>query len=232
MDDLERKLAASVASIKNIVTDGVFSQHGDIAPLPEMILLADRYDAMLYMDDAHGTGVLGPTGAGTAEHFGAASSRLMHMGTLSKAYGGIGGFVATDADVARILRVGCSAYGFTSTIPPDQAAAILEAIDMVRDEPWRRERLWANQRSFVSTMRDGGFAPACTETPIVPLHVGDEAECMRLAAGLRVNGIHVDAIMFPAIARGQSRLRFMLNAGHTEEHIARVVASLRRLTAG
>jgi glycine C-acetyltransferase len=229
MNDLERKLQASTADVKFIVTDGVFSQHGDIAPLPEMLALADRHDAFLYVDDAHGTGVLGATGAGTAEHFGVASPRLIHMGTLSKAYGSIGGFVATEEYVANILRLGCSAYGFTSTLPPDQAAAVLEAIDMVQDEPERRQRLWENQQLFVTRMQEAGFTLACTLTPIVPLLVGDEAECARLAAGLRDDGIHVDAIMFPAVARGQSRLRFMMNARHTSAHIERAVQTLEHL---
>jgi glycine C-acetyltransferase len=229
MNDLERKLQSSNADVKFIVTDGVFSQHGDIAPLPEMIALAERYDAFIYIDDAHGTGVLGATGAGTVEHFGVESPRIIHMGTLSKAYGCIGGFVATDRHVANILRLGCSAYGFTSTLPPDQAAAVLEATEMVRDEPERRRQLWENQRLFVTSMEQAGFTPACTRTPIVPLVVGDEAECGRLAAGLRDAGIHVDAIMFPAVARGQSRLRFIMNAHHTAAHIGRVVESLRAL---
>ena len=229
MNDLERRLQASTADVKFIVTDGVFSQHGDIAPLPEMVALADRYDAFIYIDDAHGTGVLGATGAGTAEHFGVESPRIIHMGTLSKAYGSIGGFVATDEYVANILRLGCSAYGFTSTLPPDQAAAVMEAIDMVQDEPGRRQQLWENQQLFVSSMQQAGFTLACTRTPIVPLVVGDEVECGRLAAGLREAGIHVDAIMFPAVARGQSRLRFILNAHHTSAHVSSVVQALREL---
>jgi 7-keto-8-aminopelargonate synthetase-like enzyme len=229
MNDLERKLQSSSADVKLIVTDGVFSQHGDIAPLPEMLALADRHDAFVYVDDAHGTGVLGATGAGTAEHFGVASPRLIHMGTLSKAYGSIGGFVATESYVATILRLGCSAYGFTSTLPPDQAAAVLEAIDMVQDEPQRRQQLWENQQLFVARMQECGFTLACTLTPIVPLLVGDESECARLAMGLRAAGIHVDAIMFPAVARGQSRLRFIMNAHHTSAHIDRVVQALQRL---
>jgi 7-keto-8-aminopelargonate synthetase-like enzyme len=229
MNDLERKLQASNADVKFIVTDGVFSQHGDIAPLPEMIALADRYDAFIYIDDAHGTGVLGATGAGTPEHFGVESPRIIHMGTLSKAYGSIGGFVATDEYVATILRLGCSAYGFTSTLPPDQAAAVLEAIDMVQDEPERRQQLWENQQLFVARMQECGFALGCTLTPIVPLLVDEEAECVRLAVGLRAAGIHVDAIMFPAVARGRSRLRFILNASHTAAHIEHVVQTLLRL---
>ena len=229
MNDLEKKLRSTTADIRFIVTDGVFSQHGDIARLPNLLELAERYDAWVYMDDAHGTGVLGATGGGTAEHYAIESPRLIHMGTLSKAYGCIGGFVATEEYVAKILRLGCSAYGFTSTLPPDQAAGVLEALEMVRDEPIRRQRLWENQQLFVARMHEAGFALACTLTPIVPLHVGDEAECARLAAGLRADGIHVDAIMFPAIARGQSRLRFIMNAHHTSAHINRVVRSLTRL---
>jgi 8-amino-7-oxononanoate synthase len=229
MDDLEQKLRASPAQIKIIATDGVFSQHGDIVPLPDMMSLAERYDATVYIDDAHGTGVLGATGAGTTEHFGIDSPRIIHMGTLSKAYGCIGGFVATEPYITRILRIGCSAYGFTSTLPPDQAAAVLEAIDIVTTEPERRERLWDNQRYFVDRMRSCGFTLPVTETPIIPVHIGDETECVRVAAGLRDVGFHVDAIMFPAIAAGHSRLRFIMNAHHTTEQIDRVVAALAEL---
>lgn len=227
MNDLEDKLKAATATIKIIVTDGVFSQHGDIAPLPEIIALADRYDAVIYIDDAHGTGVLGPTGAGTAEHFGVRSSRIIHMGTLSKAYGCIGGFVATEGFIAEILRFGCSAFGFTSTLPPDQAEAVLEAIDMVTEEPERRERLWENQRYFIELLENGGIEPLSRETPIVPVHVGDDRECVRIATELRADGYHVDPIVFPAIPADQSRLRFMMNAGHTHQQIDAVVASLR-----
>lgn len=230
MNDLEQKLLASAAQVKIIVTDGVFSQHGDIVPLPDMMLLAERYDAAVYIDDAHGTGVLGPTGGGTTEHFGIDDPRIIHMGTLSKAYGCIGGFVATDKHIVEILRIGCSAFGFTSTLPPDQAAALLEAIDMVQDEPERRQRLWDNQRYFVRRMRETGFTLPSIATPIVPLHVGSEEVCRRIAAELRTAGIHVDGIEFPAVGVGQSRLRFIMNANHTAEHIDRVVNTLQPLS--
>ena len=229
MGDLEQKLAASTARIRIIVTDGVFSQHGDIVPLPDLLDVAERHDAVVYVDDAHGTGVLGPTGAGTSEHFGVTSPRLIQMGTLSKAYGCIGGFVATDAHVAHILRFACSAFGFTSTLPPDQAAAVLEAIDMVTDEPERRTRLWENQRYCIQGMAARGHTPLSIETPIVPMYVGDEAECVRIAVGLREAGFHVDAITFPAIAPGQSRLRFILNAHHTTAQIDAVLDALTAL---
>src|SRR5262249_34238416 len=158
------------------------------APLPEIVALADRFDATVYVDDAHGTGVMGATGAGTAEHLGVASARIIHMGTLSKAYGCIGGFIATESYLAQLLRVGCSAFGFTSTIPPDQAAALLEAIEMVNDEPERRARLWRNQRRFVARLGAAGIPPLATVTPIVPVHVGDEQACVRIAVGLREAG--------------------------------------------
>jgi len=229
MNDLEEKLRESSAALKVIVTDGVFSQHGDIAPLPEIVALAGRFDATVYVDDAHGTGVIGATGAGTAEHLGVASARVIHMGTLSKAYGCIGGFIATESYLAQLLRVGCSAFGFTSTIPPDQAAALLEAIEMVTDEPERRARLWRNQKRFVARLEAAGIPPLAAVTPIVPVHVGDEQACVRIAVGLREAGFHVDPIVFPAISPARSRLRFILNAHHTDAQIDGVVDALARL---
>lgn len=226
LNDLEAKLSRSEAHVKIIVTDGVFSQHGDIAPLPEMLALAERYDAFIYVDDAHGTGVLGANGGGTSEALGVESARIIQMGTLSKAYGCIGGFVATERYVSEILRIACSAFGFTSTLPPDQAEAVLEAIDMVIDEPERRRQLWSNQRSFVSRLEARGITPLAKATPIVPVHIGDESECVRVACSLQQAGFHVDAIMFPAIAPGQSRLRFIMNAHHTAEQIDGVVDAL------
>lgn len=229
MNHLETQLKNSNATTKIIVTDGVFSQDGDIAPLPEMLDLADRYDAMLYVDDAHGTGVLGPTGAGTTEHFGVESPRLICMGTLSKAYGAIGGFVAAESWVAEVLRLTCSAYGFTSTLPPDQAFAVSEAVDMVQDEPERRERLWANQRYFVQAMDDLGYRLLSRTTPIVPVWIGDEADCLQASQRLDDAGFHVDAIVFPAVPRNQSRLRFSMNANHTKKQIDRLLGVMAEL---
>lgn len=168
----------------------------------------------------------GETGAGTTEHFGIDSPRIISMGTRSKAYGCIGGFIATELDIASVLRAGCAAYGFTSTLPPDQASAVFEALDMVVDEPERRQRLWDNQRHFVSRMDAAGLTFEASTTPILPLHVGDEGECARLAAVLLAEGFHVDAITYPAIALGQSRLRFIVNAHHDHEDIERLVELL------
>ncbi len=227
LDDLERKLRDTPTDIRIIVSDGVFSQDGDIAPLPQLLELAERYDAAVYLDDAHGTGVLGPTGAGTSEHFNLESPRLIQMGTLSKAYGAIGGFVACDALVAEILRLSAQAYGFTSTLPPDQAMAVLEAMSMVVDEPERRERLWSNQRYAVSSLQAAGVAPLSSNTPILPVPVGDERRGEAVAQTLRQHGMHVDLVKFPAVGLGRARLRVIVNSGHTPEQIDSLVDLIR-----
>lgn len=228
LDDLESKLAATSADIRIIVTDGVFSQDGDIALLPELVGLADRWGATIYIDDAHGTGVLGATGAGTTEHFGVDSPRLIQMGTLSKAYGAIGGFIATDRILADVLRLSTQAYGFTSTIPPDQAAALIEATRMVVDEPARRERLWSNQKYCVQRLLEKGITPLSTQTPILPLLVGAEDHGERVGAALRAQGMHVDLIKFPAVGLGRSRLRLIINEGHTTQEIDHLTEVLAR----
>lgn len=229
LDHLESKLKASVDQLKIIISDGVFSQDGDIAPLPGLIELAERYDATVYIDDAHGTGVLGEHGGGISEHFNAYSPRLIQMGTLSKAYGAIGGFIATESYIAEILKRSCSAFGFTSTLPPDQVYAVSEAIDMSRDEPERRQRLWDNQRYFVSKVENLGYHLISKETPIIPMLIGDERECDRFCQVLKAEGFHVDSVKFPAVGLQQSRLRFIMNANHTRAQIDRLVDVLALL---
>jgi glycine C-acetyltransferase len=228
LDHLEKLLRQSDATSKIIVTDGVFSQDGDIAPIPDLLRLAERWDAMVYVDDAHGTGVLGASGGGVLDHFSATSERLIYMATLSKAYGSIGGYVASHALITEVLRMSCPAYGFTATLPPDQAMVISTAIDVVRDEPERRQRLWDNQRYFVKRMADLSFQLVSTETPIVPIWLGDEARTRQLALAIRAEGIHVDAIRFPAVPIKSARLRIQLNAGHRREDIDRLVDILER----
>jgi 8-amino-7-oxononanoate synthase len=225
--DLAKKLANHSANTRVIVTDGVFSQDGDIAPLPDLLDLAERYDAAVYIDDAHGTGVLGASGNGTSEHFDVESSRLIQMGTLSKAYGSIGGFLAADRHIVEILRMSSYAYGFTSTLPPDQALAVSEAIDVVADEPQLRAALWDNQRHFITHSQRLGLPVMVASTPIVPVLVGGERECDRVSEALRREGVHVDAVKFPAVPLNQSRLRVMLNAAHTKADIDRLLALLQ-----
>lgn len=231
MDHLESLLKAADGYSPIIVSDGVFSMEGTIAPLPELTQLAERYGAILYIDDAHATGVLGANGGGTSEHFGCYSPTIMQMGTLSKALGAIGGFVALEREMADVLRLTSSAYGFTCPPPPDQANALLAALDILQEEPERRARLWDNQRYFVERMRPLGYEMTSTATPIVPVLIGDAARCQHFARELRAEGVHVDAIQFPAVPVGQARLRFMLNAAHTREQIDHVVSVMARLSA-
>jgi glycine C-acetyltransferase len=228
LDHLERLLRQSTANSKIIVTDGVFSQDGDIAPIPDLLRLAERYDAMLYVDDAHGTGVLGASGGGVVEHFKVASERLIYMATLSKAYGSIGGYIAAHGLITEVLRMSSPAYGFTATLPPDQAMVISTAIDVVRDEPERRQRLWDNQRYFVERMAALDYRLVATQTPIVPVWLGDESRAEQLALAIRQEGIHVDFIKFPAVAPKSARLRIQMNAGHSRQDIDHLVDVLAR----
>jgi len=230
MDHLESQLKAAEGVTPIIVTDGVFSMEGTIAPLPDLVSLAERYGAMLYVDDAHATGVLGANGGGSSEHFGCYSPTIIQMGTLSKALGSIGGFVAVEKEVADVIRLTSSAYGFTCPPPPDQAAALLAALDLLEQEPERRQRLWDNQRYFVSRLQPLGLKISSTETAIVPVVIGDAEECLAYARALREEGIHVDSVQFPAAPIGQARLRFMMNAGHTRKQIDHVIDVMTRLT--
>jgi glycine C-acetyltransferase len=229
LNHLESLLAKSTGDIKIIATDGVFSQDGDIAPLPGLLELAEKYDAIIYVDDAHGTGTLGATGAGILEHFNCYSPRIICMGTLSKAYGSIGGFIATDEYITHILRLTCTAYGFTSAPPPDQAFAVLEAMTMVHDEPERLLRLWSNQKRFVTGMTHIGYPLVCKDTAIVPVLIGDEQRSDLFSYELRKRGFHVDSVKFPAVPKGKARLRFQMNAGHTEEQIDRLMGIMAQL---
>lgn len=226
MNNLENKLKASTAEMKIIVSDGVFSMDGDIVPLPDMMGLAERYDAFVYIDDAHATGVLGATGGGTTEHFDVCSPRLICMGTLSKAYGAIGGFVATEKYLGDMIRLTCTAYGFTSTLPPNQACAVSEAMDIVLGEPQRKQRLWENQRYFVAEMDKLGYTLVSRSTCIVPVLIGYEPLCEWFSERLEERGFYVDSVLFPAVPQGQARLRFIMNANHTRKQIDELLGVL------
>src|ERR1700676_2666298 len=227
LDHLEKLLRRSTATSRIIVTDGVFSQDGDIAPIPDLLLLAERWNAMVYVDDAHGTGVLGASGGGVLEHFNTSSERLIYMATLSKAFGSIGGYIAANGLITEILRMTCPAYGFTATLPPEQAMVISNASDSVREEPGGRQRLWDNQRYFVKRVTALNYRLLSTETPIVPIWLGDEARTQQLALAIRKEGIHVDAIRFPAVSINSARLRIQMNAGHRREDIDHLVEVLK-----
>ncbi|MYM97888.1 aminotransferase class I/II-fold pyridoxal phosphate-dependent enzyme [Duganella vulcania] len=231
MDHLESLLTAGAeeGATPVIVSDGVFGMEGTIAPLPALVALAERHGALLYIDDAHATGVLGAHGGGTAEHFGCHSPCLMQMGSLGKALGASGGFVAVERDMADVIRLTSAAYGYSRPPPPSQAAALLAALDVLEEEPQRRKRLWDNQRYFIERMAPLGYTFVSTQTPILPVLVGEAEACQRHAIALRKEGIQVESVQFPAAPVGQARLRFVMNAGHTGaqiDHVVRVMAQL------
>jgi glycine C-acetyltransferase len=229
MNHLESLLKAADGTTPIIVSDGVFSMEGTIAPLPDLVALAERFGAILYIDDAHATGILGENGGGTSEHFNCYSPNIIQMGTLSKALGAIGGFVAVDREMADVIRLTSAAYGFTCPPPPDQASALIAALDLLEEEPQRRQRLWDNQRYFIERMRPLGYQILSTETAIVPVLIGEAELCLQYARALREEGIHVDSVQFPAAPLGQARLRFMMNAGHTRAQIDQVVDIMERI---
>jgi len=203
-----------------VITDGVFSMDGDIAPLPGIVALAEQYGAAVMVDDAHSSGVLGRNGRGTVDHFDLHGRVALQVGTLSKAIGAVGGYVAGSVAVRNLLIQRSRAYLFTTALPPSVAATCLAALDVLEDEPQLLERLWENTRFFQSGLRDLGFDTGRTATPITPVMVGDEVLAASLSARLFDAGVFAQPIIFPMVARGNARLRAIVTAGHTRDDLA------------
>lgn len=207
-----------------VVTDGVFSMDGEIAPLPAIVELARAHDAMLMVDDAHATGVLGDTGAGTAEHHGLAPGTVdVQMGTLSKALASQGGYVAGSRELCELLRNRARSYIFSTALAPPAAAAARAAIGTLHAEPERRERLHANADRLRQGLNDAGFKTLGEGTPIVPVLVGDRRAALEIDQALREKGVFCPAIRPPSVPEGESRLRATVMATHTPERIDRAV---------
>jgi 8-amino-7-oxononanoate synthase len=228
---LERMLAASAAPTKVVATDAVFSMDGDLAPLPGLVELCERHDAWLVVDDAHGFGVLGPGGRGTLAHFGVAAPRIVYMGTLGKAAGVAGAFVAGAQDVIEWILQRARTYVFSTGTPPMLAAALAASIDLIEREEWRRERL----RALVTQLRAGvaglPWRLAPSDTPIQPLVVGDNRAALDLMGALLDRAIWAPAIRPPTVPDGTARLRISLSALHAPADVARLVAALREIAA-
>lgn len=226
---LEQALAHSSAKRKLIVSDAVFSMDGDLAPLPALLELAERHDAWLVVDDAHGFGVLGPGGRGTIAHFGLASWRLIYMGTLGKAAGVAGAFVAGNADVIEWLMQKARTYVFTTAPPPALAHALQCSLKLIEAGTARRERLQALIATFGAALelRDWRLLPS--RTPIQPILIGDNQATLDVAAELQMQGIWVPAIRPPTVPAGSARLRISLTATHTNDDVIRLADALNRL---
>jgi 8-amino-7-oxononanoate synthase len=228
---LERSLATSKARRKLVVTDAVFSMDGDIAPVGELVALCERHDAWLLLDDAHGFGVLGSHGAGTLSHLRARSDRVIYMGTLGKAAGVCGAFVAGSTELIEYLVNRARSYIYTTALPALLAAALVESIRILRTEDWRREHLVR----LIAELRHG-IDPRCgtlleSHTAIQPLVVGSTDAALRLSRALYERGFLVPAIRPPTVPRGSARLRISLSAAHRLEDVRALTTALREVSA-
>ncbi len=225
MSDLEEKLKATAGKrLRVIATDGVYSMDGDIAPLKEICDLADKYDALVMVDDAHATGVMGDTGGGTPEACGVVGRVDFITGTFGKALGGAGGaFTATRKEAAEYLRNRSRAYLFSNSLDTAVTGTSLFVIKYLKSHPEIRERLWANIRLFRELMRKNGFTVSDAQHPIIPIMLGDEKKALEMAKALFDKGIYVISFAFPVVPKGKARIRVQVSAAHTQEDIETAV---------
>jgi glycine C-acetyltransferase len=202
-----------------LITDGVFSMDGDIAPLPDLVEVAERHGAIMMLDDAHASGVLGKAGAGTVDHFGLHGRIDVQVGTLSKAIGVLGGFIAGSRALIDWLVNRGRPFLFSTSAPPAVVAACIEALDIIADEPDRLERLWDNTRAFKDGLRELGYDTGASETPITPVITGEEETTQTFARRLFEEGVFTPAIVYPTVAKGQARVRTIVTAEHTRHDL-------------
>ncbi len=228
IDFLEELLKKS-AGKKLIITETVFSMDGDIAPLNDIVFLGDRYNAMLMIDDAHGTGVLGKTGRGALEHFGIKGDNIIQMGTLSKAFGCFGGFAAGTKALIDFLINRARSFMYSTSLPPAVAEASAKAVDLVEFESERRrKKLWENRQQMYEGLKSLGYDTLNSETPVIPVLVGETKKALKLGEYLYKEKIFAPAIRPPTVPEGKSRIRFSVTAAHTEEDIDLVLEKLRK----
>jgi glycine C-acetyltransferase len=212
-----------------LITDGVFSMDGDIAPLPDLVEVAERHGAVMMIDDAHASGVLGTQGAGTVDHFGLHGRVDVQVGTLSKAIGVLGGFIAGPLHLIEWLQNRGRPFLFSTSAPPSVAAACLEALDVIRDEPARLERLWSNTRFFKNGLHDLGFDTGASETPITPVLTRAEDVTQAFSRRLFDKGVFTPAIVFPTVAKGEARVRTIVTAEHSEDDLREALEAFGRV---
>ena len=212
-----------------VVTEGVFSMDGDLAPLPDLLALCRQHDATLVIDDAHGTGVMGTNGRGTVEHFGVNPQDLIQMGTLSKAIGTSGGYVAGPASLQEYLINTSKAFIYTTAQPPAIAAAASTAIRIIQDEPARRERLRTNRNALHAALTGLGFQLTDTQSPILPIIVKSPERAVEMSQALYEAGVYVPAIRPPTVPKHSSRLRLTVSSEHTQEQLENVVNAFRKV---
>ena len=227
----EQKLQAlqSVPGRKLLITDGVFSMDGDIGPLAELTALAERYGAIMMVDDAHSSGVLGRNGRGTVDHFGLHGRVDIQVGTLSKAVGVLGGYVCGSRSLIDYLHHRARPFLFSTSHPPAVAAACLAAFDILEQEPDRIEMLWSNTRRFQAGLNAAGFSTGNSETPITPIMVGDAAKAFEFSRLLFEEGVFATGIGFPTVPQGKARIRTIVTATHTQKQLDDALDAIERV---
>ncbi len=229
VDAARRKLAdlAGQPGRKLLITDGVFSMDGDIGPLPELTALAEEFGAIMMVDDAHASGVLGRNGRGTVDHFQLHGRVHVQVGTLSKAVGVLGGYVCGSRDLIEYLHHRGRPFLFSTSHPPAVAAACLAAFDILEQEPERIEALWENTRYFKAGLAAAGFQTGLSETPITPVMVGEAAAAHAFSRALFDAGVFATGIGYPTVPHGKARVRTIVTATHTREHLDRALEIFR-----
>ncbi|MBU1887618.1 MAG: 8-amino-7-oxononanoate synthase [Candidatus Omnitrophica bacterium] len=217
---------------KLIITDGIFSMDGDIASIPDLIKISKRFNAFLMVDDAHATGVLGQTGRGTCEHFNIKEGVDIQMGTLSKALGCLGGFVAGSSPLIDYIRNKARSFIYTTGLPPAIAAGCIKAIEIIEEDSDLRKRLWRNVERFKAALKDLDFDTMGSETQIIPVLTGDISRTMRSAERLFEMGVFAPGVRPPTVPKNKSRIRTSIMATHTDEHIDRVIEAFKKLRKG
>lgn len=227
--DLERVLKENEEKNKLVVVDGVFSMEGDIARLAEILPLVNKYGAGLMVDDAHGIGVLGKTGRGTAEHFGLEDEVDLIMGTYSKSLASIGGFIAGSADVVHYIKHCARSLIFSASPPPASVASVSAAIDIIESEPERREKLWKNTGKIMDGFKSLGFRTGNSQTPIIPVIVGEDEKAFKMAMLLQDEGVFANVAVTPAVPNGMALIRTSYMATHTDEHLDIVLSAFEKV---
>jgi 8-amino-7-oxononanoate synthase len=229
MDGLERVLEACNGKAKLIIVDGVFSMEGDIADLPAIVRLAKAYGARIMVDDAHGIGVLGKGGRGTAEHFGLENEVDLIMGTYSKSLAAIGGFIAGPSDVVNWIKHLGRSMIFSASLPPSLVASVSAALDIIEEQPELRARLWRNTHKMLRGYKTLGYDTGTSETPIIPILIKDTMKTYQMCKLLFENGVFVNPVISPAVPPGRELLRTSYMATHTEEQLDKVLAAFEKV---
>ncbi|MDQ0416938.1 glycine C-acetyltransferase [Croceifilum oryzae] len=230
MEDLEKALQETQsARMRLIVTDGVFSMDGNIAPLPQIVELAEKYNAIVMVDDAHASGVLGRNGRGTVDHFDLNGRVHIQIGTLSKAIGVLGGYVAGPKVLREYLIQRARPFLFSTSHPPAVTAACLEAVNVLLEEPEIMERLWDNARFFKEGLSQLGFNTGHSETPVTPVIIGDDTLTMKFSDALFEEGVYAQGIAFPTVQKGKARVRTIVTASQTKEDLQKALDAFEKV---